>query len=880
MPSKTSTASIRELFLSYFEKQNHTRVPSSSLIPDNDPTLLFTNAGMVQFKDVFLGDDQLGFLRATSSQRCVRAGGKHNDLENVGYTARHHTFFEMLGNFSFGDYFKSQAIPFAWNFLTNELGISPEKLWVTIYEEDDEAYSIWSKTIGLMDERIIKIGDNKGARYESDNFWSMGDTGPCGPCTEIFYDHGEHIQGDLPGTPEEDGDRFIEIWNIVFMQYNRTSNGEMLSLPKPSVDTGMGLERISAVMQNVNSNYEIDIFKDLILSISKIINVEDSNNSSLRVIADHIRSTSFLICDGIAPSNEGPGYVLRRIIRRAVRHGHKLGLNELFFWKVASPLEKIMSDAYPELTSNLSKIEKILKAEENQFLVTLDQGMKILEKNLENIDDNIIPGELVFKLYDTYGFPFDLTEDIAKERGLTLDKDGYDKFMAAQKNQAKASSQFKDSLNKLNLNSIPNNTSFTGYVDLQNKVKILGLFVDGKSVDEANEPQEAVIILDNTPFYAESGGQVGDRGRLQFEDAIFDVLDTRKQGEIFLHHGLISKGSFSIGDEVIANVEDEGRLAITLNHSATHLLHAALRNVLGDHVVQKGSLVEADRLRFDFSHPEPVSAESIRQINNIVNIQIRKNTKVDTSLIGLDEAKEAGAMALFGEKYNDQVRVLSMGENNFSVELCGGTHVNRTGDIGLMIITAEYGIASGVRRIEAVTGNVALNHIEEHQVMLTKTASLLKSDIQELPERVDQLLLNQKKLEKQLEIVQKKISNQAGSNLISGAEKVGNIKILVEVIEGCNPSSLRDVLDEIKQKISPSVIILAALNDKRISLVASVDKSLTKKIKAGDIIKSLCTALGGKGGGKPDFAQGAGVNQLLLKDEMDKTKKNLVSIFN
>ena len=879
MPKNISTSDIRELFLSYFEHQNHTRTASSSLVPDNDPTLLFTNAGMVQFKDVFLGDDEFVSTRAASSQRCVRAGGKHNDLENVGYTARHHTFFEMLGNFSFGDYFKSQAIPLAWNFLINELGISPEKLWITIYEEDDEAHEIWSKIIGLNEERIIRIGDNKGSRYESDNFWSMGDTGPCGPCTEIFYDHGDHIKGGLPGTADEDGDRFIEIWNIVFMQYNRTSNGELNPLPKPSVDTGMGLERITAVMQGVNSNYEIDIFKDLILSISKITNIKDTNNNSLKVIADHIRSTSFLICDGIIPSNEGRGYVLRRIIRRALRHGHKLGLSGLFFWKVASSLEKIMGNAYPELSSNLKKIETVIKAEEKQFLVTLDQGMKILNKYLQDIDGSTINGELIFKLYDTYGFPIDLTEDIAREKGYIIDKDGYDKFMAIQKTKAKTSSNFKKSVNKLNLNSISNKTSFMGYDSLQNQGKILGLYVEGESVPMVGESQEAIVILDNTTLYAESGGQVGDRGRLYSENSKFDVIDTKKQGEVFLHYGHVDEGSFSLGEEVNVRVENESRSAITLNHSATHLLHAALRNILGDHVVQKGSLVEADRLRFDFSHPEPISDELIRQISNVVNSQIRKNTKVDISITSLNDAKEAGALALFGEKYDNEVRVLSMGEENFSVELCGGTHVNQTGDIGLLLITAEYGIASGVRRIEAVTGVEAIKHIEKNQTILSKAAKTLKTDIQDLPDRIDQILSNQRKLEKQLESFKKEISTQAGNNLIKKVESIGDVNVLIETIDGCSSSDLKDILDEIKQKINPSIIILATPNDEKISLLASVDKSLTKKIKAGDIIKSLSTALGGNGGGRPDFAQGAGTNRSILANELKNIKKLIISTF-
>lgn len=859
----TSSAGIREAFLAYFEQAAHQRVASSSLVPINDPTLLFTNAGMVQFKDVFLGDDKRDYVRATSSQRCVRAGGKHNDLENVGYTARHHTFFEMLGNFSFGNYFKAEAIPFAWNFLTVELAIPCEKLWVTIYADDNEAFDIWHTEVGLSADRIIRIGDNKGAKYASDNFWSMGDTGPCGPCTEIFYDHGADIEGGLPGTPEEDGDRYIEIWNIVFMQFNRAEDGVMNPLPKPSVDTGMGLERIAAVMQGVHSNYEIDIFQHLIKSVSKVVGVRDEGQGSLRVIADHIRSCAFLITDGVMPSNEGRGYVLRRIIRRAVRHGNKLGANGLFFWKLVASLAEQMGQAYPELLDQKDKIESALRAEEEQFAQTLDQGMKILEQDLAAIKGKMIPGDTAFKLYDTYGFPLDLTADIARERGLEVDQKGYDAAMAQQRAQAKAASQFKSgAVAKLDLTALGSNdnTAFTGYSELLQNAEVLAVFDETEQALELSEGKKGFVVLNQTPFYAESGGQVGDLGVLQTGLISFMVEDTQKQGGTFLHRGTVLKGSIKAGDRVDASVNVESRRTTALNHSATHLLHAALREVLGDHVEQKGSLVDAERLRFDFSHSQAVSPDEMSKIVSRVNQQIRANTSVSVVVTDMESAKNAGAMALFGEKYGDEVRVLSMGEERFSVELCGGTHVDRTGDIGLFRIVSESGIAAGVRRIEGVTGASALSHIADNDDVMESTARLLKSSVVDIPKKLKQIMDQQKTLEKELQQLQQKLASSAGNDLVAEAVEVNGCQLLFASLTGADPKSLRDTIDQLKSKLGDAVVVLAAPGSGKIALAAGVTDSLTAKIKAGDLIKELAAALGGKGGGRADFAQGGGTD--------------------
>lgn len=882
----TSSAAIREAFLAYFEKHKHSRVSSSSLVPGNDATLLFTNAGMVQFKDVFLGDDKRDYVRATSSQRCVRAGGKHNDLENVGYTARHHTFFEMLGNFSFGDYFKDDAIPFAWEFLTGVLAIPKDRLWVTVYADDNEAAAIWHDKVGLANERIIRIGDNKGARYASDNFWSMGDTGPCGPCTEIFYDHGVDIEGGLPGTPEEDGDRYIEIWNIVFMQYNRSADGAMAPLPKPSVDTGMGLERVAAVMQGVHSNYEIDLFQQLLAAAADILDINDQGQSSLRVIADHIRSCAFLVIDGVMPSNEGRGYVLRRIIRRAVRHGNKLGAKGLFFWQLVAPLAKVMGEAYPELVKLQEKIERALKTEEEQFAVTLVQGMKILEQDLAQLSDSVIPGNTAFKLYDTYGFPLDLTADIARERDMTVDVVGYEQAMEKQRAQAKAASQFKSGgAEKLDIESsgASIDTAFNGYDQLADTAVVQALFLEGRAVASLNSGDNGIVVLDKTPFYAESGGQAGDFGQLQVSSgqgggsALFDVIDTQKQGNTFLHRGSVKEGALNVGDQVNANVSEQTRQATALNHSATHLLHAALRQVLGDHVNQKGSLVDADKLRFDFSHSEAVTVAELKAISEMVNQQIRANAEVDIQVTDMDSAKEAGAMALFGEKYGNEVRVLSMGTDRFSVELCGGTHVQRTGDIGLMLVVSESGIAAGVRRIEAVTGAGALQLIEQSDNNVQKAAQLLKAQPAELPNKVQQLLDQQKSLEKKLHQLQQKLASSVGGDLLAQANDVAGVKVLVATLEGADPKSLRDTVDQLKQKMGSGVVILAAPGEDKIALVAGVTDTLVEKIKAGDIIKSLSAAVGGKGGGRADFAQGGGSDRGALDAALETAKAEVIA---
>ncbi|WP_333988777.1 alanine--tRNA ligase [Pseudomonas sp. S3(2024)] len=851
------SAEIREAFLRFFEEQGHTRVASSSLIPGNDPTLLFTNAGMNQFKDCFLGQEKRAYTRATSSQKCVRAGGKNSDLENVGYTARHHTFFEMLGNFSFGDYFKHDAITFAWTFLTGVLKLPKEKLWVTVYASDDEAYDIWTKEIGVPVERMIRIGDNKGAPYASDNFWTMGDTGPCGPCTEIFYDHGEHIWGGPPGSPEEDGDRYIEIWNNVFMQFNRTADGVLHPLPAPSVDTGMGLERISAVMQHVNSNYDIDLFKNLLKASAEAIGCENGDQSSLKVVSDHIRSCGFLIADGVLPSNEGRGYVLRRIIRRACRHGNKLGATGSFFYKIVTALVAEMGEAFPELKKQQSNIERVLKAEEEQFSKTLEHGLKILEQDLLELKGTVVPGDVVFKLYDTYGFPMDLTADIARERGLTVDEVGFEREMEAQRVRARSASSFGLDYNTLVKVDVA--TEFTGYKDTSGSAKIVAIYKDGQSVDVLNEGEEAVIVLNQTPFYAESGGQIGDCGFLQAGNARFDVRDTTKTGGAFLHHGVLDSGSLTIGAPVETHVDAEVRHATSLNHSATHLLHAALRQVLGEHVQQKGSLVDSQRLRFDFSHFEAIKPEQIKALEDIVNAEIRKNSAVETEETDIETAKQKGAMALFGEKYGDNVRVLSMG-GDFSVELCGGIHANRTGDIGLLKIISEGGVASGVRRIEAVTGAAALAYLNAAEEQLKEAANLVKGSRDNLIDKLSAVLERNRALEKQLEQLQAKAASAAGDDLSNSAVDVKGVKVLAARLDGQDGKALLALVDQLKNKLGRAVILLGSVHEEKVVLVAGVTKDLTGQLKAGDLMKQAAAAVGGKGGGRPDMAQGGGVD--------------------
>ncbi len=851
-----TSAELRSAFLQYFKEQGHEVVPSSSLVPANDPTLLFTNAGMVPFKDVFLGLEQRPYKRATSAQRCVRAGGKHNDLENVGYTARHHTFFEMLGNFSFGDYFKAEAIAFAWAFLTERLAIPAEKLWITVYADDDEAANIWLNDIGVDAARFTRIGDKPGGKpYESDNFWSMGDTGPCGPCTEIFYDHGPEVEGGPPGTPEEDGDRYIEIWNLVFMQYDRDKAGKLNPLPRPSVDTGMGLERLAAVMQGVHSNYEIDLFVHLLAAVTKVTGCKEKDNNSLKVIADHIRSCSFLIVDGVIPSNEGRGYVLRRIIRRAIRHGHKLGVRDAFFYKLVAPLVAEMGEAYPELAREQTRVERVLQQEEDRFAETLDQGMQILEAAIAGLNDRTIPGETIFKLYDTYGFPADLTGDIARERGLELDMAGFEAAMEAQRERARAASSF--SVGYGEGLSLEGETVFTGYAQLSHPARIMSLHREGKPVDKISAGQSGLIVLDSTPFYAESGGQVGDTGTLLGQNGRFRVQDTRKQGKsVFGHLGEVTDGTLAVGDEVEAIVDAERRQDIALNHSATHLLHAALRKVLGEHVTQKGSLVEADRLRFDFSHFEPITAEQLEQIEKLVNRQIRANLPVETRLMSHEQAMKSGAMALFGEKYGDEVRVLSMGD--FSVELCGGTHVARTGDIGLMKITGETGIAAGVRRIEATTGENALAWIAEGEHQLQHLAALLKTERSGVEERVTQLLERSRQLEKQLDKLKARLASSQGDDLLSQAVEIDGLKVLAAKLDGADAKGLRETVDKLKDKLGSAAIVLAAVQGDKISLVAGVSKDQTSRIKAGELVNVVAKQVGGKGGGRPDMAQAGG----------------------
>ncbi|WP_236191294.1 alanine--tRNA ligase [Pseudomonas pharyngis] len=864
------SAEIREAFLRFFEEQGHTRVASSSLIPGNDPTLLFTNAGMNQFKDCFLGQEKRAYTRAVSSQKCVRAGGKHNDLENVGYTARHHTFFEMLGNFSFGDYFKRDAITYAWNFLTSEkwLNLPKEKLWVTVYASDDEAYDIWTKEVGVPAERMVRIGDNKGAPYASDNFWTMGDTGPCGPCTEIFYDHGADIWGGPPGSPEEDGDRYIEIWNNVFMQFNRTADGVLHPLPAPSVDTGMGLERISAVLQHVHSNYEIDLFQSLLAASAKAIGCSNDNQASLKVVADHIRSCGFLIADGVLPSNEGRGYVLRRIIRRACRHGNKLGAKGSFFYQIVAALVAEMGEAFPELKSQQAHIERVLKAEEEQFAKTLEQGLKILEQDLAELKGDVVPGDVVFKLYDTYGFPMDLTADIARERSLTIDEAGFEREMEAQRVRARSASSF--GLDYNSLVKVDVDTEFTGYHATSGSAKVVALYKDGQSVDVLSEGQEGVVVLNQTPFYAESGGQVGDCGYLQAGDSRFDVRDTTKTGGAFLHHGVLASGSLIVGAPVETHVEADVRHATSLNHSATHLLHAALRKVLGDHVQQKGSLVDSQRLRFDFSHFEAIKPEQIKALEDIVNAEIRKNSAVETEETDIETAKQKGAMALFGEKYGDNVRVLSMG-GDFSVELCGGIHANRTGDIGLLKIISEGGVASGVRRIEAVTGAAALAYLNAAEEQLKEAASLVKGSRDNLIDKLSAVLERNRALEKQLEQLQAKAAAAAGDDLSASAVDVKGVKVLAVRLDGQDGKALLALVDQLKNKLGRAVILLGSVHEEKVVLVAGVTKDLTGQLKAGDLMKQAAAAVGGKGGGRPDMAQGGGVDAGALDSALALT---------
>ena len=841
-----STADIRQKFIDYFKSHGHQAVASSSLVPADDPTLLFTNAGMNQFKDVFLGAEKRSYSRAVSSQRCVRAGGKHNDLENVGYTARHHTFFEMLGNFSFGDYFKKDAISFAWNFLTVELGLPKEKLLVTVYSEDDEAFDLWENHIGVPAEKIIRINT-------SDNFWSMGDTGPCGPCSEIFYDHGEHIWGGPPGTPEEDGDRFIEIWNLVFMQFNKQADGTMEPLPKPSIDTGMGLERISAILQNVHSNYEIDLFQNLIKATADITGAKDLEDKSLRVVADHIRSCGFLVCDGVMPGNEGRGYVLRRIIRRAVRHGYQLGAKDIFFYKLVAALVKEMGEFYPELADQQPVIEKVLRVEEEQFSKTLERGMNMLNDTLSSLEGDTIPGEVVFKLYDTYGFPVDLTNDVAREHNVKIDEAGFEKAMEAQRARAQKASNFGANYN--DLLKVEHETAFTGYTDVEGEANVVELIHDNQFCESLTDGQEGVVVLDQTPFYAESGGQAGDRGVLKVANGEFIVTDTQKMGNAFAHKGKVV-GEIRKGEKAAAAIDNSNREAVKQNHSATHLLHAALREILGDHVTQKGSLVEAQRLRFDFSHFEGVTAEQLLTIENRVNEEIRANHALQTELMELDEAKASGAMALFGEKYDEKVRVVTMGP--FSVELCGGTHVKRTGDIGLFKIVSESGIASGVRRIEAITGATAVEFVQQQQIQLQTAAGLLKTDVSGLVDRIGVLQTQTKELEKALSAAKQKLASQQGADMLGQAIEINGVKVLISELEGVESKALRGMMDDLKNRIGEGIVVLGMADGAKVSLIVGVTKQLTGKVKAGELVNFIASQVGGKGGGRPDMAQAGG----------------------
>ncbi|WP_080221122.1 alanine--tRNA ligase [Salmonella enterica] len=857
-----STAEIRQAFLDFFHSKGHQVVASSSLVPNNDPTLLFTNAGMNQFKDVFLGLDKRNYSRATTSQRCVRAGGKHNDLENVGYTARHHTFFEMLGNYSFGDYFKHDAIQFAWELLTGEnwFALPKERLWVTVYETDDEAYEIWEKEVGIPRERIIRIGDNKGAPYASDNFWQMGDTGPCGPCTEIFYDHGDHIWGGPPGSPEEDGDRYIEIWNIVFMQFNRQADGTMEPLPKPSVDTGMGLERIAAVLQHVNSNYDIDLFRTLIEAVAKVTGATDLGNKSLRVIADHIRSCAFLVADGVLPSNENRGYVLRRIIRRAVRHGNMLGAKETFFYKLVGPLIEVMGSAGEELKRQQAQVEQVLKTEEEQFARTLERGLALLDEELAKLQGDTLDGETAFRLYDTYGFPVDLTADVCRERNIKVDEAGFEAAMEEQRRRAREASGFGADYNAMI--RVDSASEFKGYDHLELNGKVTALFVDGKAVEAINAGQEAVVVLDQTPFYAESGGQVGDKGELKGAGFTFAVDDTQKYGQAIGHLGKLSAGALKVGDAVQADVDEARRARIRLNHSATHLMHAALRQVLGTHVAQKGSLVSDKVLRFDFSHNEAMKPSEIRQVEDLVNAQIRRNLPIETNIMDLDAAKAKGAMALFGEKYDERVRVLSMGD--FSTELCGGTHASRTGDIGLFRIISESGTAAGIRRIEAVTGEGAMATVHAQSDRLNDIAHLLKGDSQNLGDKVRAVLERTRQLEKELQQLKDQAAAQESANLSSKAVDLNGVKLLVSELAGIEPKMLRTMVDDLKNQLGSTVIVLATVVEGKVSLIAGVSKDVTDRVKAGELIGMVAQQVGGKGGGRPDMAQAGGTDAAAL----------------
>ena len=858
---KTMTSNeLRQAFLDFFRERDHEVVASSPLVPGNDPTLLFTNAGMVQFKDVFLGEDKRSYDRATTSQRCVRAGGKHNDLENVGYTTRHHTFFEMLGNFSFGDYFKREAIQYGWDFLTDTLGLKPEQLWVTVYEEDDEAADIWLNEIKIDPERFSRLG-------KKDNFWSMGDTGPCGPCSEIFFDHGPKVEGGPPGSPDEDGDRYVEIWNLVFMQFDRSADGEMSELPKPSVDTGMGLERVAAVMQGVHSNYQIDLFANLIQAVADTLGVENNGDSSLNVIADHIRACSFLIVDGVRPGNEGRCYVLRRIIRRAIRHGKKLGNDDLFFHKLVAPLAKEMGDAYPELTRAQSQVEKVLEKEGRRFAETLDRGMEILEEAIDRLKGKEIPGDVVFKLYDTFGFPVDLTADIARERGLSVDQSGFETYMSGQRDRARAASMF-GATGKASLKTDVE-TGFSGYDGADEHSEILALYKNGEAVESLSEGDDGAVILASTPFYAESGGQVGDTGILAEEGKIFRVDDTQKSGKANVHFGAVETGELQVGDTLEAIVDANRRQDIRINHSATHLMHAALRQILGDHVTQKGSLVAPDRFRFDFSHDEGVTDEQIEAIETLVNDQIRANVAAETRLMSYEDATQSGAMALFGEKYGDEVRVLRFGD--FSVELCGGTHVERTGDIGVFKITYESGVAAGVRRIEAVSGRGALRWVENNQRALAEVAALVRSQPDEAMAKVQQLLKRFKGLEKELAAAKRALVTGQAADQSDSVEVVAGIKVLATRMDGADAKTLRDAVDRFKDKLQSAVIVLGAVEDGKVRLAAGVTKDNVGKIKAGDLIKPVAEQVGGKGGGRPDFAQAGGNNP----DALDEALKSV-----
>lgn len=869
-----STAEIRQMFLDFFHGKGHEIVDSSSLVPHNDPTLLFTNAGMNQFKDVFLGMDKRSYSRAATAQRCVRAGGKHNDLDNVGYTARHHTFFEMLGNFSFGDYFKREAIHFSWELLTGEgwFNLPKNKLFVTVYATDDEAFDIWANEIGIPKDRIIRIGDNKGAPYASDNFWQMGDTGPCGPCSEIFYDHGDHIWGGPPGSAEEDGDRFIEIWNIVFMQFNRLPDGSMESLPKPSVDTGMGLERISAVLQHVNSNYDIDLFKQIIKTIADILHVQDLENKSLRVIADHIRSCAYLIADGVMPSNEGRGYVLRRIIRRAVRHGNMLGAKDVFFYKLVQTLIDVMESAANNLSKQQKLVESVLKTEEEQFLKTLERGLLLLEQELEKVSNNQLDGEVAFKLYDTYGFPLDLTADVCREKNITIDEDIFNQCMEEQRRRSRESDNF--STDYSNVIKLDAQTEFLGYEMAESLAAIVAIFQNGKKVESIKEGNEAVIILDKTPFYGESGGQVGDKGILTTTDAVFEVKDSQKYGQSIGHIGTLSKGTLSVGDKLTAAIDAELRERIKRNHSATHLLQAALQRILGAHVQQKGSLVNEGYLRFDFSHTNAITIEQIQEIENLVNQQIRHNLPVLVERMPIDDAKQKGAMALFGEKYDDVVRVLTMG--NFSIELCGGTHVNQTGDIGLFKITAESSIAAGIRRIEATTGQNAMDVIHSDDKKLNEIVSLLKIDKANAVVRLNQIVEQAKQLEKTIEQLKAQQAVQESTQLISQMEAINGKKLLVAKVENTEAKVLREMIDSLKNQLKSGVIVLATINDNKINLAAGVTRDLTEHVKAGILVSQLAEKVGGKGGGRPDFAQAGGSDVPALPEALSFIKKELI----